>query len=113
MSETVTDLKGALSTFPLTEVIQLLHETRKTGILCLERADGQGEIYFSEGEARYARVGRSRGQRAFHALVKWVEGDFTFIPGKVRRRRTIKRQTMGLLIEATRLLDEQRQRKAA
>lgn len=108
-----SELQGTLGSFALSEVIQLLHEKKKTGVLCLRRTGAQGEIYFRGGDVLCARVGRSKGGRAFRTLMEWRKGSFAFVPGPVTRRRTIRQHPITLLIDAARILDERRRNRAA
>lgn len=103
-------LTGKLETVQITELVQVLHQARKTGQLKLGSGSSTGEIVFREGEILSASLGVLRGEPAFYSLIGWDGGSFTFAPGEVPAEGEIKRPTMLLLLEGMRLKDETRAR---
>ncbi|MHC5021625.1 MAG: DUF4388 domain-containing protein, partial [Planctomycetota bacterium] len=106
-----TGISGKLTEMPLEDVVQLLGQQRKTGVLKLRAGPGRGTqvgvIYFANGEVVDARHGAEEGEDAFYALCRLHEGTFRFAAEGERENRTIVRKTPNLLMEAMRLKDEQ------
>jgi len=105
-------LAGKLEIVQITELIQILHQSHKTGQLKLGSGSSSGEILFREGEILSASLGVLRGEPAFYSLIGWEAGTFSFAPGDVPAEGDIKRPTMLLLLEGMRLKDETRARTA-
>lgn len=107
-----TGISGKLSEMPLEDVVQLLGQQRKTGVLKLRAGPGRGTqvgvIYFANGEVVDARHGSLEGEQAFYMLCETHDGTFRFAAEEGRESRTIVRKTPNLLMEAMRLKDEKR-----
>jgi CheY-like chemotaxis protein len=99
-------LSGMLDTMELAEVVQALHESKKTGMLRLHRKGELGRIYFHHGEVRQARVGDLSADEAFYDMVAWPDGTFAFEPGTTTSDVDIEQPTMNLLMEGLRRKDE-------
>lgn len=97
---------GKLSMITLPELAQTINMNNRTGTLILYNASLRGEIYFREGQAVDASLGDLAAEEAFYALLAWSDGNFRFKPGEIERDRAIKMDTMGLLMEGLRRLDE-------
>ena len=89
------------------ELMQSLEMGQKSCRLSLRRGDVQGELYFSAGQCKDARLGELEGDPAVYQLIHWTEGDFEIDFGASSDRETTTRSTTGLLMEAMRLLDEE------
>ena len=96
----------------LAELVQTLHNSQKTGVLRVNSADEEGEIYFADGNVRNARMGDKAGEEAFYQLVAWADGSFTFETGPHEIEPDVFRATMGLLMEGMRRQDELRKMRA-
>ena len=107
-SELNRGILGKLSMISLVDLVQTLHQSRRTGTLVLNYAGEQARIGFRNGVLSFAVVGDTMGDEAFYKVVAWPDGDFCFEqtepnagdPGKVER------DTMGLMMEGMRRLDE-------
>jgi CRP-like cAMP-binding protein len=97
---------GKLSMISLPELAQTLNMNNRTGTLHLYNADLRGEIFFVDGNAIDAKLGETEGEDAFYELLTWNEGDFRFKPGDPSREKKIGMDTMGLLMEGLRRIDE-------
>jgi len=97
---------GKLSMITLPELSQTLSMSRRTGTLHIYTADRRGEIYFKEGMVHDAVIGDESGEEAFYAMLAIQEGNFRFMEGDVDKPRVIVGDTMGLLMEGLRRLDE-------
>ncbi len=107
-SDLTTGISGTLQAMPLSELVQILNQTRKSGLLRLQGAEQAGELYFDGGEVLDARFGSLTGKAAFHALLGWERGKFGFDPAHRRTAPGLGEPTLPLLMEGMRLLDEAR-----
>ena len=111
-------MEGLLQDFHLTEMIQLLEMSRKTGALELTPIGYQqqstapnpaaplGRIYFQDGLVADARLGTLQGEEALLSLFLWRAGAFRFIDGARSPTRTITQSNESLLMEGVRRIDE-------
>ena len=107
-SEREKGFSGRLSTIAIPDLIQTLHNSRKTGLLRIESNGDVGEVHFVDGNVTQACVGPLAGEEAFYRLVSWAKGSFAFETGPRQVEHGILRATMGLLIEGMRRQDELR-----
>jgi hypothetical protein len=101
-------LAGGLGEIPLPDIVQLLAQGRRSGRLLVSRNSHRGEIRIEEGRVVDAVTGDVRGEDAFHEIICWEQGAFSFEPGAVAGGGTITRGTVELILEALRRLDESR-----
>ncbi|MCI0342283.1 MAG: DUF4388 domain-containing protein [Planctomycetales bacterium] len=105
-------ITGKLRDMPLSDVVQMLGQQRKTGALKIRsgpgRGDDRGVIYFVEGEVVDARANEKTGEEGFYQLMELDDGTFQFVGEGARQDRTIARKTHNLLLEAMRVRDEKR-----
>ncbi len=100
-------LEGLLSEVDLVEIIQLLEMGRKTGMLMLETAENNGNIYFVDGQPLFARTDPWSGSDAFFTMVSWKEGRFRLDPAGQEMEENIDGyRGQELLMEGVRLIDE-------
>jgi hypothetical protein len=104
-------VKGVLAQLPLTDLLQLFHVSRKTGVVELERRDGRGHsengrVLISGGEVIHAVVGAVEGEKALFRLIAWERGSFAFRPEPVFAEPTIETSTLALLREGRRQVEE-------
>jgi DNA-binding response OmpR family regulator len=100
-------LEGLLSEVDLVEIIQLLEMGRKTGMLLLETAENNGNIYFVDGQPLFARTDPWSGSDAFFTMVSWKEGQFRLDPAEQKLEKNIHDyRGQELLMEGVRLVDE-------
>ncbi len=99
---------GSLSSMPFPELIQMLHSTRKTGVLALEDGDRKAGLLFEDGEVRHAWCDALSGEAAFHRIAGWKRGSFYFRAEAAKTQTATIRagSTIGLLMEAMRRVDE-------
>jgi len=98
--------QGSLSDLPLSDIVQLVSVSGKTGMFSLTRASEQGLVYLLNGQITHARIGDVEGEDAIYALALWTGGSFQFSPGVESERQTISRSNTNLLMEAARRSDE-------
>ncbi len=100
-------VSGSLQEMALPDMIQMLSNGRKSGLLKLSSGMVQGEIMFQDGSIHDARFGDLGGAEAVYALLRLVEGDFALEPGTKPVEDVIGIPTHHLLLEAMRRLDEE------
>jgi CRP-like cAMP-binding protein len=97
---------GKLSMITLPELAQTLNMSHRTGTLFIYTANGRGEILFKEGQVFDAKLNETKGDDAFFDLLALKDGTFRFMEGDIDIPRNISMDTMGLLMEGLRRLDE-------
>lgn len=102
--------KGILSGVPVASFLQMLRMEKKTCVLqVMAPGREKGLLYLNEGELHNARIDDLHGEAAaleIMALQKCTL-HFQYLP-KRKMPRTIKADLMALIIESTRLQDEQK-----
>ncbi|MDZ7816810.1 MAG: cyclic nucleotide-binding domain-containing protein [Planctomycetota bacterium] len=99
-------ITGNLSAVSLPELIQVINVNGRTGTLKITGEKGNATLKFGSGILYNASCGSLTGEDAFFEVVTWRKGDFQFEAEKLQSERVIKSEVMGLLLEATRRLDE-------
>jgi CRP-like cAMP-binding protein len=101
-------MRGKLAALPFPELVQLLHAGRRTGTVFLSCGGRQGRLGFQDGRLMAAELGEASGENAFFELARLSEGEFKLeqklddFPEAAR----IQTDTLGLLMEALRRMDE-------
>ncbi|HWN98283.1 MAG TPA: DUF4388 domain-containing protein [Blastocatellia bacterium] len=99
---------GSFSVISLFDVIQMIENSRLTGVLIVVLSFVRGEVYFNEGEIVGAAVEGEYGGEALARLLNPVEGTFEFRKSAAHFRRTIQASSnIGLLLELLRVKDEE------
>lgn len=101
-------LQGSLSELPLSDVIQLVSVSGKTGAFVIRRDEQQGKIYLRDGQIVDAAIGSLRGDHAVFEMAMWTDGTFSFKPAEECEQVTIHVSNASLMMEAARRLDEWR-----
>ncbi len=103
-------VEGELTQVALSELIELFHVNRKTGVIELRQRGGRraatGRIALRGGDVIQAQTGSVEGEKALYRLLAWRRGSFAFREGAVDERASIERPTRALLREAQRQADE-------
>jgi CheY-like chemotaxis protein len=103
-------VEGKLSQIALSELIELFHVNRKTGVIELRQRGGRraatGRITLRDGDVIQAQTGSVEGEKALYRLLAWRRGSFAFREDAVDERASIERPTRALLREAQRQADE-------
>ncbi len=101
------DFAGRLEALPMEELLQLMEQTRKTGLLTLETERFTGSIYCVNGSIHHADLGEEvEGSEAVYLLVNLRAGRFTFKLGVRPEKQTIDTNIASLLLEGLRQRDE-------
>lgn len=101
-------IQGRLEEMSMIDLMQSLEMGQKSCRLTVQHNGEEGELYFSGGQCRDAKIGKAEGDDAVYKVVLWTAGDFEidFNAANVSTRTTTTRNTTGLLMEAMRLMDE-------
>jgi ActR/RegA family two-component response regulator len=105
------EVQGKLSQIPLTDLLQLFHMNRRTGLLELFReepggAQERGAIWVRDGHLTQAQAGRVEGEKALFRMLAWRDGSFAFAPNRASSAPRMLTPTRSLLLEGMRQLDE-------
>jgi len=103
------ELEGSIQNFSLTEVVQFLGASGKTGtlrVVASNEGSVAGVICFDKGSVVHAAVDRAEGEEAFFELMRWTEGQFSFEPEVPAERKTVRQSSTNLLLEGARRLDD-------
>ena len=92
----------------MTDLLQSLEMGSKSCKLVVRKGAERGELFFSSGQCRDAKIGNIEGDDAVYKVILWTEGDFEidFNSANASQRTTTTKTTTGLLMEAMRLMDE-------
>lgn len=105
-------ISGDLENLGLPDIVQMLAMGMKTARVTVSSNGDRGRIWFENGSARHAKVAQAEGDDAFCKLVAWSQGEFLIEHGVRSRSQTIEQDTMFLLMEGLRQLDEARRDSA-
>ncbi len=104
----MSNLRGNLESISLTDVAQLLHVNRKSGLLQVNSGKVSGVLYFSGGEVIHAETQSAKGESAAFEILEWVTGHFEFLTTQVQTTATIRRTIPDLLMDSARLQDSRK-----
>lgn len=99
-------LSGELERLGFGELIQFLNFSRKTGELVILLETEKAGVSLDRGDVRDAWIAKTQAEDAFFAIARLKKGRFEFHEGRTPRPPRIKQATLGLLMEAMRLVDE-------
>jgi hypothetical protein len=102
-----TGLSGRIEDFSLSDIIQILSLGLKTAkVEIVGEEDRKGVLYLAHGRIAHASLGNLRGPEAFFELMGWEEGKFFILHGRSTDEVNITSDTMHLLLEAAKVIDE-------
>jgi CheY-like chemotaxis protein len=101
-------IQGHLEEMSMTDLLQSLEMGQKSCRLVVRKGTERGELYFSGGQCRDAKIDNVDGDDAVYKVILWTEGEFEidFNAANASTRTTTTKTTTGLLMEAMRLMDE-------
>jgi predicted regulator of Ras-like GTPase activity (Roadblock/LC7/MglB family) len=107
MNKSDNFLKGSLALTNITDLLQFLSASYKSGLIhLLGHPDGKdGKIFFMAGELVYVISGKETGLEGFADLLSWVQGSFQFHPDVVAPEKNIGLSIQHAIIQAAILLD--------
>jgi hypothetical protein len=98
-------LTGEMRGFRLPELLQVLGQSKKTGVLTLYGGVVEGSLTLQGGRLVAARTGAASGEDAFFSLLKNLEGRFSFVASPLEARdpqpSAAMRPLEVLLLDAT------------
>jgi pSer/pThr/pTyr-binding forkhead associated (FHA) protein len=103
-------MSGTIDEIPLPDLLQLLSQSRKSGVLALRGSSGFGKIYLREGRIYYASIDDSfdlSPTKAIFRLLTWDTGAFELQPPDDKEfLEEVNESTEALLMEGMRQMDE-------
>lgn len=100
-------ITGDLATVSIFDVIQMIENSRVTGILIVNATSVQGRIYFNYGQIADAQVGELRSNAAFRCFVELEEGRFEMEKSPVEFKQNINApNNTNLILDILREVDE-------
>lgn len=106
--ESPRGVSGTLEDMGITDIIQVLNMGMKTARVILLKGGERGEIYLKSGKITYVECGDLYGSEAFFELIGWSAGEFRIFHGQITDKVNVTMETVTLLLEATKALDEKR-----
>lgn len=102
------DLQGELDKFSMGHVVQFFHSSGESGTLTITTPDHQvDKLIFDRGQIIDAVCGNRCGEAAAEVILRKRQGTFRFTrEDNSKRLRLIQQETMALLMEAARMIDE-------
>jgi serine/threonine protein kinase/formylglycine-generating enzyme required for sulfatase activity len=71
-------LKGNLSLMSLSELLQTLHASRKTGTLIVRGCEHEGRIHLAQSKVYHAELGKLSPKAALFEMLSWQNASFVF-----------------------------------
>jgi hypothetical protein len=99
-------VSGSLEEMGLPDIVQVLHQGRKTAGLRVTGDGNTGTVFFEDGAIVDCAFKDLRGDDAFYGLVTVTKGTFTIDPKATSDKHTIQVSAEMLLLEGMRRLDE-------
>ena len=103
---------GEIESVPVSEILQLLGNSRRTGCLEVLRPDGAGRIFLKDGAPVHATAPDKIGNEAVFDILDWTTGEFIFVGERESVERSIQEHLQGLLLEVARRKDETQRKKS-
>jgi predicted regulator of Ras-like GTPase activity (Roadblock/LC7/MglB family) len=100
--------EGDITGLGLSDIIQLDVVNRFSGCIDVQYEDREGLIFLRDGDVVHAEQGATSGEAAFYEIVSWPGGHFSHKENVATTRRTIQKSCQFLLLEAHRIMDEER-----
>ncbi|MCS6914928.1 MAG: response regulator [Myxococcales bacterium] len=112
-----TGIHGTLDQLGLSSLLAMIDMERKSGILVLTRGRAVGRIFCRQGRVLSARLEGEgpflrKGPEVIYQMLTWTDGRFDFMAVEVEMEDEIRTQTMHLLMEGARRIDEARAAQA-
>jgi CheY-like chemotaxis protein len=97
---------GNLGVLDVTRILSMIEPMKLTGVLTLSDGKRSGRVHFVEGSVRHAELHEIEGPDALFLLFHLKSGAFCFETEPPIEKRTIQGNTMTLLLEGLRQMDE-------
>jgi tetratricopeptide (TPR) repeat protein len=103
-------LSGNLSDVNLFDIIQIIENSRLSGVLLISAPSVNGELHLTEGLIVGAQAAEEEGMPALQKLLDSVDGTFEFEKSSKEFERTIKASSnTALILDMLRTKDEENQ----
>jgi CRP-like cAMP-binding protein len=99
-------LSGDLRFFPFVDLAQTVMSSHMTGTLVVELANRRARFGFLEGELMSGILGNLQGTEAVDDVLRWRTGSFHFHADEAPPDRNLEGDTMVILLDALRRMDE-------
>ncbi|MEO7424774.1 MAG: DUF4388 domain-containing protein [Fibrobacteria bacterium] len=99
-------LSGDLRFFAFTDLVQTVMTARMTGTLLVEQGPRRCRFGFRDGGLIHAGLGNINGTLAVDEVLRWESGSFRFNPDQLPPEANLDGDTMAILLEALRRMDE-------
>jgi DNA-binding response OmpR family regulator len=106
--EPLRGVSGSLEDMGLTDIIQVLSMGMKTAKVLISNDNVKGEIYLKNGKIVYVELEDLTGREAFYKMIEWERGEFRVFHGQATDKVNVTVETMTLLLEASKTMDEKR-----
>ncbi|MEO1368403.1 MAG: response regulator [Acidobacteriota bacterium] len=103
----LSTFSGQLSLPMLSDLVQILALSRRTGSLRVSQGDQDGKIWFHDGQVVHAAHDGVEGRSAFQELMRFQRGKFQMGYDEEAPVRSIDEPLEGLLLDSLRLIDEE------
>jgi len=90
----------------LSDLVQILALSRRTGSLQVSQGSESGKIWFRDGQVVHATFGQIEGKEAFRELMRFQRGKFQMGYDEEAPRQSVNEPLEGLLLDSLRLIDE-------
>jgi hypothetical protein len=97
---------GQIGQLDVTKILGMIEPLRLTGVLRVADEQREGSVHFISGAARHAELNEIEGPDALFLLFHLKSGSFRFDTSAPGDKRTIEGNTMALLLEGLRQMDE-------
>lgn len=99
-------VQGDLNVQSFMDIAQTFLNTAKTGIVTLDSQGKKAVVGFNDGQLCYAKMAGAEGMEAIDQIIGWEEGKFSYENTDTIGEINIVGDTMGILLDALRRLDE-------
>lgn len=99
-------IKGRLKDMSLTDIIQVLHLSRRNAAVNIGSNEGAGRVFVENGGVIHAQFRELSGEAAFYHLLSWKDGEFEVEMDIKPQIRTISANVEALLLEGMKRVDE-------
>lgn len=107
-SPTKASVTGNLAEISLPDIVQLLSNSRKTGMLVLRHGEEEAKVFINNGAVINCFHKGKDGEDAFFLLLEWEAGEFALETDVTMPEQKITLSTENLMLEGFRQIDERR-----
>ncbi|MBK6312824.1 MAG: DUF4388 domain-containing protein [Blastocatellia bacterium] len=102
-------ITGDLADINIFDIVQILENSRMSGVLTLRSGSRSGNVYFNEGQVVDATFGQKVGLEGFGELIEATEGQFEFEKTQTKYQARIEAgSNTSLILDVLRDKDEAR-----